>query len=124
MTNKSWRCCIKDPPELGKKVLCNDSGDIFVGQRFDDYYIPMPFADHPLAKGICKPKTWQEIDFPDGLKGYVKVAPNGDLAYQLTMDQLKERHPEMYREFADAIINSIGSQHSWDNLNKSPSAES
>lgn len=108
-----WRCCIKDPPPLGKKVLCHRKGDLFVGQRFDDYYIPMPFADHFLAKGLCKPETWCEIHFPEGLTGYLRIAPEGNLNEILTMDELKEKYPELYREHARVIIESIGAQFNW-----------
>lgn len=112
----TWRCCITDPPELGKKVLCWHKGDCFVGMRFDDYYVPMPFVDHPLAKGLVKPEKWQAINFPPGYTGHIKIAPHGDLLNVLTMDQLKLQLPDIYRKHADIMIAAIGSKKSWDHL--------
>ena len=123
MTNKSWRCCIKDPPHLGKKVLCHHEGDIFVAQRFEEYYVPIPFADHPLAKGLCKPDIWQEIDFPNNLTGYMRVAFSEGASQSLILDEVKKEYPVLYHEMAKAMIKSIGSRLHWE-IKESPSAES
>jgi len=117
MSKNKWKCCKTNPPELGKKVLCEIEGDIFVAQRYEDYYIPIPFADHPFAKQLCHPNYWCEIDFPKQLHGYTKVAPSSDgnespaeiYNRSITMDEYKRVAPEDYQKLADALISSIGS---------------
>ena len=97
-----WKCCIKEPSELGKKVLCFDNGDCFVGMRFDDYYIPIPFAGHYLAFQMSKPKFWCEIDFPEGYNGRITMSVDG--GRMLNMTQLKEREPDAYKKLMNAHI--------------------
>lgn len=102
-----WKCCIKEPPETGKKVLCHHDGDIYVGYRIKDLYIPMPFADHYFATRLSKPKTWCEIDFPPGLTGHTRVMLpcKADL---LTLAELESQHPKEFDDFAKMLISSIG----------------
>ncbi len=104
---KIWKDCIKEPSELGKKVLCQRNGDFYVAMRFEDFYIPVPFADHYHGIDLCKPQTWCEIDFPKPYTGYIKVIP----PYKnipITMEEAKKQYPESYWNIALPLINSIG----------------
>ena len=103
-----WKDCVKEPSELGKKVLCQKHGDFYVAMRMDEYYIPMPFIDHYFCKDLCTPETWCEIDFPEPYTGYVRMAPEGLGSEIMKLGDLKERYPEIYRAVADPLIASIG----------------
>jgi hypothetical protein len=106
--NNKWRDCITDPPEIGKKVLCERKGDLYVAIRIEQYYIPMPFADHYFSKDLCNPQKWQEISFPDHLTGYFRVRPNGPDNELIKLSECKEKFPDIYMDLAKAFIGSIG----------------
>lgn len=97
-----WKCCVKEPSELGKKVLCFDKGDCFVAMRFDDYYIPIPFASHHFSFQLSKPEMWCEIDFPEGYNGHITMSVDG--GRMLNMTQLKEREPQAYKNIMKAQV--------------------
>lgn len=103
-----WKCCIKEPSELGKKVLCERNGDFYVCMRLEEYYIPMPFVDHYFSIDLCKPNKWCEIDFMEPYKGYMYVCPDGNIDNKMTLQEAKEKHPEIYYRFAETVIKSIG----------------
>lgn len=102
-----WKCCKENPSETGKKVLCQQKGDLYVAMRIYEYYIPMPFADHYFCGHLCHPETWSEIDFPKGLTGHTRVALEGKMEL-VTLSQLEIDNPEEFKEFAEMIIFSLG----------------
>jgi hypothetical protein len=106
--NSKWKDCVKEPSEIGKKVLCERNGDLFVAVRIEEYYIPMPFADHYFSKDLCKPTRWCEIDFPGELTGYYRVCPKGDGTEVIKLSECREKYPEIFWDLANAMINSIG----------------
>lgn len=107
MTKKIWRDCVKDPSPLGKKVLCCNRGDFYVAQRFEEYYIPIPFSDSCFAKDLCKPETWTEIDFPEPFTGYIRMQIQGYGDELFTMDQVKIIDEKMYMEFVKLLIDDL-----------------
>lgn len=111
---KPWRCCVEDPSELGKKVLCMHKGDFYVAYRFEDVYIPMPFADHPHSKHLCKPEKWQEIDFPEPFTGYVRLVLDDIAGESFTIEKVKKHHPEIYHSMVDSMKKILGSRIDWD----------
>ncbi len=104
-----WRCCFKDPPPEGIKVLCEREGDFYCCQRFREYYIPVPFSTHCFAILLCKPTQWLSIPFPPPYTGKVRVALH-PLHEPIDFDKLKEIDEKLYNNFCDAIIGSIGDE--------------
>ena len=102
-----WNDCKKNPSELGKKVLCQREGDFYVATRIEEYYIPLPFADHYFCKVLCYPETWTEIHFPEPYTGYIRAMPIG-CDEMLDLSELKRIFPETYWQFVRPIIDSIG----------------
>jgi hypothetical protein len=88
-------------PEQGKKVLCFDKGDLSVRQRFKDYWFPIPYIDSSLAE-IDPPELWQEIDFPEGFYGYMKVF-HQDKLYKI--DEWEKVNPENFSELIENMLN-------------------
>lgn len=103
----TWKDCVKEPSELGKKVLCQRKGDFYVALRIEEFYLPMPFADHYFSIELCKPERWKEIDFPDPFKGYIKIVPAGTNII-VNLSEAKEKYPDSYWQLALPLINSIG----------------
>jgi hypothetical protein len=91
---KTWIKSSLRKPEQGKKVLCFDKGDVDVRQRFKDCWAPIPYVDAECAN-CDQPEFWQEIDFPDGYFGYMKIIHENKL---LTIDEFEKKHPELYEE--------------------------
>ena len=102
-----WKCCIKEPSETGKKVLCHRKGDIYVAMRIKNYYVPMPFADHYTSTDLCHPETWCEIDFPEGLTGHVRVGNRGG-GEIITLSEAENRKWDIFEDFCKLLISSIG----------------
>ncbi len=104
-----WKCCKKQPPETGKKVLCFKEGDLYVAFRLGNYYIPMPFADHYFSRDLSFPETWSEIDFPQGITGHTTVAVDQDNYKNLmTLSELEVDYPEDFKIFSEMLIGSLG----------------
>lgn len=103
---KIWHDCEKDPSETGKKVLCQQKGDIYVAVRLGKYYIPMPFADHYFCSHLCFPETWSEIDFPEGLTGHFRVLVDGGELKKFS--ECEHEFPEIFNDLKKLLINSIG----------------
>lgn len=104
-----WFHCVTQPPELGKKVLCMNKGDVYVAMRFEDLYIPWPFATSKLSVGLTNPEMWCEIPFPEGYTGYLRVSLTGRPEDALTLEELKLVDEKTYFECIKPIIESIGS---------------
>lgn len=103
-----WKCCIKEPSETGKKVLCHRRGDIYVAVRMKNYYVPMPFADHYFSPDLAQPEHWQEIDFPEGLTGYMRIMPEGIHGELITWSEYEIDYPDKFNELVLRIIKSLG----------------
>ena len=100
-------------PEVGQKVLCFKKGDVYVAVRFEDKFVPMPFATHTHALALSKPDKWAEITFPPGYTGKMRavVSYNSDLLISeqaIDIPAYKKQDPEKYLEFANSLINSLG----------------
>ena len=106
----SWKCCIKEPSETGKKVLCFLKGDIYVATRIKDYYIPIPFTDHFFSPELSKPELWHEIDFPEGFTGLFKIGlPLSWNNYKImTYSKYEQDYPADFDKLAKDMINSMG----------------
>ena len=104
-----WKDCIDEPSEVGKKVLCNRNGDIYVAVRFGDYYFPFPFISHYFAPDLVNPDTWSEISFPNGLTGYFRIAPDGLSGKIIKWSEAMISHPKEYEEFTNSLLKNLGS---------------
>lgn len=100
-----WKDCKKEPSEIGKKVLCQKDGDVYVAMRLEQYYIPIPFADHYFSKDLCDAETWCEIDYPGKLTGHLRIGINGEI---IKISELREKYPDTYYEFFLMYKESIG----------------
>ena len=87
-------------PEQGKKVLCFDKGDVDVRQRFKNCWAPIPYTDAKSAN-CDEQEFWQEIDFPNGYEGYMKVVCYNNL---LKIDELEKKYPETYEEVVEKFL--------------------
>lgn len=105
---KMWFDCVTQPPELGKKVLCMNKGDVYVAMRFEDKYLLWPFSEHYLAKYLLYPEMWCEIDFPKGYSEYLKVSLTGNIEDALTMEELKLVDEKTYFAFIEPLVKCIG----------------
>jgi len=88
-------------PEQGKKILCMHQGDLYVAQRFGDYWFSVPFYDSQFSR-YFEPDLWQDIDFPEGLKGKMKVCVNGGF---YDIDSLEKFHPDVYDQLKEGQKN-------------------
>jgi len=106
----SWKCCINEPSETGKKVLCFLKGDIYVATRFKDYYIPTPFTDHYFSPMLSKPEFWHEIDFPEGFTGHFRIGlpVSRDFYNFITYSEYEQDYPDDFDKLAKSMINSMG----------------
>lgn len=91
---------LRKPPQ-GKKVICFNKGDVTIRQRFKDYWFPIPFIDSKFAD-IEQPELWQEIDFPDGFTGSIRISFNGSL---LNMDEIEKENPDIFNQIIEMQIN-------------------
>lgn len=107
MTENPWHDCVKDPSETGKKVLCEQNGDLYVAQRFEKYYIPLPFADHYFSKDLCFPTQWQEINFPNGLTGILRIYHQNEQRL-MSFSEWEQKYPKEFKKYIKNIIDSIG----------------
>lgn len=98
MTN--WKDPKKEKPPQGLKVLCMDRGDFYVAQRFGDYWFPIPFTDSKYSRYFV-PELWQEIDFPNGYSGKLRVIKGGTL---MDINQIEIKHPEVYYEILNFLL--------------------
>ncbi len=74
---KEWHKPKDKIPPQGKKILCMHKGDLYVAQRFSNYWFSIPFCDSKYAF-YEEPELWQEIDFPNGLTGEMAVYASRD----------------------------------------------
>lgn len=88
-------------PAQGKKILYFDKGDIYVVQRFGQYWLPIPFYDSQYA--FCEPpELWADIYCPDGYSGKIHVIADEKM---YDIDALEKHHPDVYEEFIEKTIN-------------------
>lgn len=100
MNQKIWHKPSDKLPEQGKKVLCEDDGDFYILHRFKNYWFSIPFNDSKWSRHH-PPKLWQEIDFPNGLTGKVRMMIDGSL---YDMDELEKKYPKIFEEFVDDMV--------------------
>lgn len=86
-------------PPQGKKILWLLNGDCCVVQRIADYWLPIPFIESKYAD-YREPDYWADIEMPDGLTGRIRIIPDNSF-YALTIDELEQQHPEVYKKFVD-----------------------
>lgn len=100
---KEWiKTSLREPPQ-GKKVLCFHKGDVSVRQRFAKYWFPIPYIDSRLAD-IDPPQLWQEIDFPEGYEGYIKIFHDKEF---YTIDEWEKIDAEVYKGFVKAMLKTF-----------------
>lgn len=100
-----WHDCDKELPELGQKVLCFKSGDIYTAYHFDGFFFCFPFGDHKFSSDFLKPEKWQKIDFPDGFHGKVDFIING---VSLNSTEYKALYPDSYEEMVNRFLKTFG----------------
>lgn len=98
---KNWiETRLRKPPQ-GKKVLCFDKGDLSVRQRFKDYWFPIPYVDSEYAD-INPPELWQEIEFPKGFTGFLKLVALDGKNY--TVDEFEKNYPEDFNDLVEDMV--------------------
>lgn len=104
----------KKPPQ-GKKVLCMRKGDFYVAQRFKDYWFSIPFADSKYAF-FKEPELWQDINFPDGYTGFMKILVSPDdyiLRFEenpykeINVDELEKHDPDAFYLLIESLKKSF-----------------
>jgi len=96
---KKWFNPKEKLPEQRKKVLCIENGDIFVLQRFKNFWFSLPFSDSQYSR-FHPPKLWSEIDFPEPLKGKMYVLFNKKL---IDMDEYEKEDPKGFDELVRVL---------------------
>lgn len=91
-------------PPQGKKILYFDNGDVYVVQRFGEFWLPIPFTDSKYAI-LCEPQLWSDIHLPEPFTGRVYVSVKN--SSPLDIDSLEREHPRIYHEFKGKIIENI-----------------
>lgn len=94
---RKWKKPQDEKPAQGLKILCFNKGDIYIAQRFKNYWFSIPFHDSKY-RFYKEPELWQEIDFPNGLKGKIHMRVD-NVFYN--MDQLEVEYPELFDEFVE-----------------------
>ena len=104
MTEKAtWKDCKTEHPELGRKVLCNKWGDLYVALRLEDDYFCFPFLSSEFSEHLLQPDMWASIDFPPGMHGRFLMIPAGGDEL-LTMTRYREQFYDEYMEFYNKLV--------------------
>lgn len=90
-------------PPQGTKVLCFTDGDVWVAQRFREYWFPIPYCDSKIATSDA-PELWRPIDFPPGYKGKMIFTIDGE---SYDADGVDIHHPEGYTGFIQVMLSSL-----------------
>lgn len=92
-------------PPQGKKILYFKNGDIYVVQRFDDMWLPIPFYDSQYSF-TEEPDLWADITPPNGYTGKLHIQKDAK-GRKFDIDECQMFYPEIYKELVDA------QRHSW-----------
>lgn len=87
-----WQSPIVERPPQGMKVLCFEKGDVYVAQRFKDYWFPIPFLDSKFALKN-PPQLWKYIDLPHPYTGKMLVVVD---EVTLDIDELEAQEPDLF----------------------------
>ena len=87
-------------PPQGKKILYLQKGDVYVVQRWGEYWLPIPFHDSQYSFHDS-PELWAHIELPEPLKGKALIAIEGEKRL-LDLDEVEMVHPELYKELIEA----------------------
>lgn len=87
-------------PPQGKKVLLFYNGDCWVGQRFQNYWVPLPFTDSKFSR-IDAPDLWKDIEMPEGYSGKIRAEING---VKMDIDTLEASHPDAMEHLVKMTI--------------------
>lgn len=101
MTDTNWHLSSEELPTQGTKILCFDKGDVWVAQRFQECWFPIPFCDSKLAS-YKAPQRWAYIEFPEGYYGKLRVQclPNKRL---MDMDEMEQCNPEGFQKIKNMM---------------------
>jgi|SRR5580765_4243880 len=96
-----WHLSSEELPSQGTKILCFDKGDVWVAQRFQECWFPIPFCDSKLAS-YQPPEKWSYIEFPDGYYGKMRVQATlrGRL---MDMDEFEKEHPKKFLKIKNTM---------------------
>lgn len=96
----TWYKPSEKKPVQGKKALCMHKGDLYVAQRFKDYWFSIPFGDSCYSR-YFEPELWQEIDFPPPLTGMMLFVVND--GEKITADELENECLEAFNDFVKGV---------------------
>jgi hypothetical protein len=96
-----WKLSCEELPTQGTKVLCLNAGDVWIAQRFQECWFPIPFLDSNYATYEA-PAKWSYIDLPECYSGKMKVriSPKGVL---MDMDEFEKNHPKEFIKIKNAM---------------------
>ena len=97
----TWFDSKNNPPPQGTKVLCFDEGDLWVAQRFREYWFPIPFCDSRLAQ-YKAPELWQSVNFPDGYKGKIMFQLEGEDDL-MDVEAIEKENPEFLTRLIECM---------------------
>lgn len=86
-------------PPQGKKILYFSNGDIYVVQRFDNMWVPIPFHDSKYAFHEA-PELWCDIQPPKGFTGKLRFM-NEETDRLLDLDDFQMFYPDEYDELIE-----------------------
>ena len=100
----TWHNPCEKKPVQGKKVLCMHKGDIYVAERYNNYWFPTIFLDSMHSR-YFEPELWQEINFPEGLTGFKRFkVEDGEL---ITADELEVQHHDVFHDLVQAMKKTV-----------------
>ena len=94
-----------EPPQ-GVKILCFHKGDIWVGYRWRDFYIQLPYAKGEAIKTPI-PQLWKGIFPPKPYLGKMLFSSDGGKKPMMDFDEWEKKYPEEADEFVNRMRNSL-----------------
>lgn len=96
----NWYSPKEKMPPQGKKILYFNKGDVYVVQRLNKFWLPIPFFDSKFSFHE-KPELWADIELPGTYTGYLRLSCGGEL---LTLDEIQNKYPKTYGDFIKYLL--------------------
>lgn len=94
-------------PPQAKKILCFIKGDVWVGYRFGDLWVQLPYC---MGKAIETPAPllWKDIGFPGDFTGFMLFQNLASKKRDLMIfDEFEKEYPEDAQSFIDEMKRNL-----------------
>ena len=103
--SKKWISPNDELPSQGKKILWLCDGDVQLAQRYNKFWLPMPFISHRHCN-IHPPDLWQDIQLPEPMTGKIFIQVKG-YNRMIDVDELEFMEPEVYKDMINMFLESV-----------------